>query len=91
MVKHKVIIKNKLGLHARPASLFVQAANQFDSEVYVQKDDISVNAKSIMGVMILGVGQGDEIELEINGEDEESAAETLIQLIDSKFDNIDER
>jgi phosphotransferase system HPr (HPr) family protein len=44
-----------------------------------------------MGVMILGVGQGDEIELEINGEDEESAAETLIQLIDSKFDNIDER
>ena len=64
MIVDKVIVANKAGLHAKPASLFVQRANDFKSEIYIKKDSTRVNAKSIMGVMILAVQKGDEIQID---------------------------
>ncbi len=90
MIVEKVIIQNKAGLHAKPASMFVQCANNFKSEIYIKKEATRVNAKSIMGVMILAVQKGDEIEIEVIGEDEEKAMQALKELIDRKFDFVDE-
>jgi len=86
----KIIVNNKAGLHAKPASLFVQRANDFKSEIYIKKDSTRVNAKSIMGVMILAVQKGDEIEIETSGDDEKRAMEQLKLLIENKFDFADE-
>ncbi|PKM41786.1 MAG: phosphocarrier protein HPr [Firmicutes bacterium HGW-Firmicutes-6] len=90
MIVDKVIVNNKAGLHAKPASLFVQKANNFKSEIYIKKDATRVNAKSIMGVMILAVQRGDEIQIEANGDDEKRAVEQLKQLIENRFDFVDE-
>ena len=90
MIVDKVIVNNKAGLHAKPASLFVQKANNFKSEIYIKKDATRVNAKSIMGVMILAVQKGDEIQIEANGDDEKKAVERLKQLIEDRFDFVDE-
>lgn len=90
MIVDKVIVNNKAGLHAKPASLFVQKANNFKSEIYIKKDATRVNAKSIMGVMILAVQKGDEIQIEANGDDEKRAVEQLKQLIENRFDFVDE-
>ncbi|MDD3307659.1 MAG: HPr family phosphocarrier protein [Acetobacterium sp.] len=90
MIVDKVVVNNKAGLHAKPASLFVQKANQFKSEVYIKKDATRVNAKSIMGVMILAVQKGDEIEIEASGEDEKKAVEQLKEMIEKRFDFVDE-
>ena len=90
MIVDKVIVNNKAGLHAKPASLFVQKANNFKSEIYIKKDATRVNAKSIMGVMILAVQKGDEILIEANGDDEKKAVEQLKQLIEDRFDFVDE-
>jgi len=86
----RVIVDNKAGLHAKPASLFVQRANDFKSEIYIKKESTRVNAKSIMGVMILAVQKGDEIEIEASGDDEKRAMEQLKLLIENKFDFADE-
>jgi len=86
----KVVVSNKAGLHAKPASLFVQRANDFKSEIYIKKESTRVNAKSIMGVMILAVQKGDEIEIEASGDDEKRAVEQLKLLIENKFDFADE-
>jgi len=80
-----VIVKNKTGLHARPAALFVQAANKHKSEIFIEKQGKKVNAKSIMGVMSLAVSQGTEITISAHGEDEEEAVKNLVELIESKF------
>ena len=90
MIVDKVIVNNKAGLHAKPASLFVQKANNFKSEIYIKKDATRVNAKSIMGVMILAVQKGDEIQIEANGDDEKKAVDQLKQLIEDRFDFVDE-
>ena len=90
MIVDKVIVNNKAGLHAKPASLFVQKANNSKSEIYIKKDATRVNAKSIMGVMILAVQKGDEIQIEANGDDEKKAVEQLKQLIEDRFDFVDE-
>jgi phosphocarrier protein len=90
VIVDKVIVNNKAGLHAKPASLFVQKANNFKSEIYIKKDATRVNAKSIMGVMILAVQRGDEIQIEANGDDEKRAVEQLKQLIENRFDFVDE-
>lgn len=90
MIVDKIIIQNKAGLHAKPASMFVQCANNFKSEIYIRKEATRVNAKSIMGVMILAVQKGDEIEIEASGEDEAQAVAALKDLIARKFDFIDE-
>lgn len=90
MIIEKIMIQNKAGLHAKPASMFVQCANNFKSEIFIKKDATRVNAKSIMGVMILAVQKGDEIEIEAFGDDEEKAISALKDLINRKFDYVDE-
>ncbi|HEY3316705.1 MAG TPA: HPr family phosphocarrier protein [Bacillota bacterium] len=85
MAKAEVTITNSVGLHARPAAQFVQAANKFKSRINVAKDDLKVNAKSIIGVLSLGAGKGAKIVLEASGEDEAEAVAALKSLIESGF------
>lgn len=83
--KRTVQILNRLGLHARPAAEFVKLANKFRSEVSVRKDDLEVNGKSIMGVMMLAAELGSEITIRATGEDAEAAVEQLIALVEQRF------
>lgn len=69
LVRKKLFIKNKQGLHARPAALFVQVANKFDSRITVKRDKEAVNGKSIMGILMLGAGKGTAIVVEAEGDD----------------------
>ncbi|AZO96501.1 HPr family phosphocarrier protein [Halocella sp. SP3-1] len=85
MLKKEVIIKNKTGLHARPAAVFVEAADRFESDVEIIFDGIAVNAKSIIGVLSLGIGKGDQITLVTEGSDEKEALEYLIEIIEKSF------
>ncbi len=78
-------IQNKLGLHARAAAAFVKIANRYQSEITVQKDDVSVNGKSIMGVLMLAAAMGSNIEVSADGEDAGDALTALGKLIDEKF------
>ena len=80
-----VRIANKSGLHARSAATFVQLANKFQSQVKVKKDEIEVNGKSILGMMMLGAVYGSKITIKVSGLDEEGAMEGLKNLIKSKF------
>ena len=80
-----VSIKNASGLHARPAGMFVNKAAEFKSTVEVIAKGKTVNSKSIMGIMSLGLGKGDELTISAQGEDEETAVNTLVELIDSGF------
>jgi len=85
MVSEKLIVKTKIGLHARPAAVFVQTAGKFLSVITVEKDGKIVNGKSIMGIMALGVSEGDEITIVAKGEDENEAIEGLVDLIQNKL------
>jgi len=80
-IKKKVIIRSKSGLHARPAALFVQLANKFDSTVTVKKGKTSVNGKSIMGILMLAAGQGSEIQIQVDGTDAKQAILELEELV----------
>ncbi len=81
----EVTIKNSVGLHARPATFFIQKANSFKSSIWVEKDDRRVNAKSLLGVLSLGIVKGMTITLIADGTDEDAALEGLAALIDSGF------
>ena len=85
MQKEKLILKNETGLHARPASIFVDKAGQFTSDIKIASKGKEVNAKSIMSVMSLGIDGGDEILLKIEGDDEEKASKSLKKLINEKL------
>lgn len=80
----EVEIKNKAGLHARPSSLFVQVASNFDSEIKVKYEDEEINGKSIMGLMLLAAEQGAVLTLTANGDDEEDLLDALKELIEDK-------
>ncbi len=80
-INKKVIVKNKQGLHARPAALFVQLANKFESVITVKKGKEKVNGKSIMGILMLAAGQGSQIIIEANGDDSEAAIVELEKLV----------
>jgi len=84
MLEKKVIIKGKSGLHARPAAYFVKVANKFDSEIWIKKDEKKVSAKSIIGVLSLGIGQGMEVIIEAQGKDEAEAINELETLINEE-------
>ena len=87
MIEVTIKIVNKLGLHARPASLFVKTAGQFESNIKVEKDGVEVNGKSIMGVMMLAAEQGSKITIIAEGVDEKEAIDSLVKLIaERKFD-----
>ena len=85
MLKKELTIENRSGLHARPAAVFVEVADRFQADIELAFDGIIVNAKSIIGVLSLGIGQGDLITLLIEGEDEQEAMATMVQLIEDKF------
>lgn len=85
MIKTRITISNKLGLHARASAKLTKLAGSFRSEVFLSRNGRRVNAKSIMGVMMLAAGLGSEIEIETDGEDEQTAMEELRGLIDAKF------
>ena len=85
MVSKDVVINNQVGLHARPATFFIQKANEFKSSIWVEKEERRVNAKSLLGVLSLGIVKGTEIRIIADGADENEALETLSALIDSDF------
>lgn len=84
-VEKELIIQNKLGLHARPASQFVQLTNKFSSDIVLSRGEDEVNGKSIMGVLMLAAAQGASIKIIIRGEDAEIALKEIEDLINSKF------
>jgi phosphocarrier protein HPr len=85
MIKTVLTINNKLGLHARASAKLTKLASGFASDVHLSRSGRRVNAKSIMGVMMLAAGQGAEIELEVEGQDEARAAEAIAALVNDKF------
>ncbi len=85
MIKTPITISNRLGLHARASAKLTKLAGSFRSEVFMSRNGRRVNAKSIMGVMMLAAGQGAEVELEVDGEDESAATQALLELINDKF------
>ena len=85
MISKDVTVKNQVGLHARPATFFIQKANEYKSSVWVEKNERKVNAKSLLGVLSLGITKGTEIKLIADGSDEEEAVDGLIELISSDF------
>jgi phosphocarrier protein HPr len=85
MQQEEIIIKNAVGLHARPASLFVQTSNKFTCDIVVSYGDKTANAKSILQVLSLGVHQGEKISLVTKGADEEQALDALKELINDNF------
>jgi phosphocarrier protein HPr len=87
MVERDIIIRNKTGLHARPAAVVVQKANDFNSTIFLEKDEDRVNAKSIMGVMMLAAGEGSRIKIIAEGEDELEAVNTISTLLESDIDS----
>lgn len=85
-VKKELTVANKLGIHARPAAMFVKTANQFDCEVFVEKDGETVNGKSIMGLMMLAAGPGCKIRVQADGADAAQAVHEIEALLKRKFD-----
>ncbi len=85
MISRDVTIKNSVGLHARPATFFIQKANSYKSSIWVEKEDCRVNAKSLLGVLSLGIVKGMTITLIADGSDEAAAVDALVALVDSEF------
>lgn len=81
----EVIVSNQVGLHARPATFFIQKANEFKSSIWIEKDERKVNAKSLLGVLSLGITRGVNITISADGPDAEDAVNALINLITSDF------
>ncbi len=85
MVSKEIVVQNQVGLHARPATFFIQKANEFNSSIRISKDERKVNAKSLLGVLSLGITRGTTVTLTADGADEEAALEALEKLIASNF------
>jgi phosphocarrier protein len=86
MVETTIIIKNRLGLHARAAVKFVNTANRFSADVKIEKDGNEIDGKSILGILTLAATQGTEIMIKADGSDEQAALQALVALINGKFD-----
>ena len=84
-VSRNIVVTNRLGIHARPASMFVRLANQFKCDIFVEKDGETVNGKSIMGLMTLAAGPGSQIRVEARGDDANRAVDEIESLLDRKF------
>lgn len=85
MISREVTITNTIGLHARPATFFIQKANTYKASIWVEKEDRKVNAKSLLGVLSLGIAQGMTIKLIADGSDETDAVDGLTALVDTGF------
>jgi len=86
VIQEKIKIKNKLGIHARPATLLAQEAGKFKSEIFIAKDGIEVNAKSIMGIMMIAAEQGSVLILTVKGDDEKDAAKAIKNIFNKIFE-----
>ena len=89
MLSRDVTVKNEIGLHARPATFFIQLANQFRSTVWVENEDRRVSAKSLLGVLSLGITKGTTVKIVADGNDEQLAVDGLCSLIENNF--VDQR
>ncbi len=85
MISRDITIKNSVGLHARPATFFIQKANSYKSSIWVEKEDCRVNAKSLLGILSLGIVKGMTITIIADGADEADAVDGLSALVDSEF------
>lgn len=85
MYSKEVVLQNQVGLHARPATFFIQKANEFKSSIWVEKDERKVNAKSLLGILSLGIARGNNINIIADGVDEKQAVDALVDLIESNF------
>ena len=85
MFSKDVLVCNQVGLHARPVTFFIQKANEFKSSIWVEKDERKVNAKSLLGVLSLGITKGTTINIIADGMDEEDAVSALVALIELNF------
>jgi phosphocarrier protein HPr len=85
MLVKEIIVQNQVGLHARPATFFIQKANEFKSSIWVEKEERRVNAKSLLGVLSLGIVGNTKIKIIADGTDEEDAVDSLVKLIQSGF------
>ena len=88
MFSKGVVVQNQVGLHARPATFFIQKANSYKSSIWIEKDERKVNAKSLLGVLSLGIAKGMTISIIADGQDESSAIDGLVELIQTGFANI---
>lgn len=86
MTEKILTVQNRAGIHARPAALIAQTANKFSSEITIEKDSASVNAKSIMGVITMAAGYNTQLTLRAEGSDEKEAVQAILQLFESKFE-----
>ena len=86
MISREVVVQNQVGLHARPATFFIQKANEFKSSIWVEKGERKVNAKSLLGILSLGISKGTEITIIADGSDEEIALDAMVNLINSNFE-----
>ena len=87
MVSKTIVVENQVGLHARPATFFIQKSNEFKSSIWIEKEERKVNAKSLLGVLSLGITKGTQIEIIADGVDEEEAVAALEALIESNFND----
>ena len=87
MVSRDVTINNNVGLHARPATFFIQKANEYKATIWVEKEERRVNAKSLLGVLSLGIMGGAEIRIIADGSDEQQAVEGLVKLVETGFND----
>lgn len=85
MIIREATVQNQVGLHARPATFFIQKANEFKSGIWVEKDERRVNAKSLLGVLSLGIVKGTTITIAADGPDENEAVQALVTLVESDF------
>ena len=85
MISRDIVINNTSGLHARPATFFIQKANSYRASIWIEKDDRKVNAKSLLGVLSLGIAKGMTVTLIADGQDEESAIAGLVELVNGGF------
>lgn len=85
-LERELVVQNKLGIHARPAAMFVKTANRFDCDIFVEKDGEKVNGKSIMGLMMLAAGPGSKIIVSVEGKDGTAALDELEALFHRKFE-----
>ena len=86
MIEKILTDQNRAGIHARPGAIIAQTSNKFESEIMLSKDDATVNAKSIMGVIAMGAGYNTQLTLQVTGPDESEAASTIEELFNSKFE-----
>ncbi|MCI5555341.1 MAG: HPr family phosphocarrier protein [Oscillospiraceae bacterium] len=85
MYSKDVMVQNQVGLHARPATFFIQKANEFRSSIWIEKEERRVNAKSLLGILSLGIIGGTQIKIIADGSDEQAAVNALVDLVESGF------